>query len=462
MIRAARSLVARRLLLAAVVAVLALPAASAQIRLRPGESLAEYLTPWKLDAAQRGALAETGGWSDAKQTLVLRLLARLKMAPDTLALRWLALADDVSAAPPTTGGDALVKITGRAVFVAPQPLTADQAAVAGRDHLDIVRIVTAAGTPVDVIIDAAPRAWPRWKPIDEPATAIGLPLAAGPGPAPSSGEGGWPAEAAAAVLLGSRVSWHPPTVLGSVGMDFGSFDTVADGQPLVAGDTEAFFGMLAAVGKVAPETLAAAAATSPDIVTLIDPKQKWLADHRGGPVSIEGIARKATRIAIDDPVRRQQMGTDHYWELYVFVPTPLIQIDKHLQDDFPIVCCVRSIPQGMPTGDRIGERVRVDGFALKRYAYPLPNVKISSSQGDSEQKARRRETPLIIAAQAAWTPPPSPQTTMTTLGWIFLAIAGVIGLGLVLAAIAFNRDARRAARRARAEMPEKIELPPGE
>lgn len=462
MIPAPRSSAACRLVLAALVAGLAISAASAQPPLRPGESLPEYLTAWKLDAAQREALAAAGAWSDAKQSLVLRLLARLKLAPETLALRWLALADDVSAAPPTTGGDALVKVAGRAVFVAPQPLTADQAAVAGRDQLDLVRIVTAAGTAIDVIVEAAPRAWPRWTAIDEPATAIGLPLGVGPGPAPSADEGRWPAEAAAAVMLASRVSWYPPTTLGSVGMNFGAFDTVADGQPLLAGDTEAFFGMLAAVGKVAPDALAAAAASSPDIVTLIDPRQKWLAAHRGEPVTIEGIARKATRIAIDDPARRQQVGADHYWEIYVFVPTPLIQIDKQVQDDFPIVCCVRSIPRGMPTGDRIGERVRVAGFGLKRYAYPLPNVKISSSQGDSEQKARRRETPLIIAADAVWTPAPSPQTTVTTLGWVFLAIAAAIGLGLALATFALNRDARRAARRARAEMPERIELPPGE
>jgi hypothetical protein len=459
--RVPRAAVIVRVMLVLAIAGLA-PRAGAVPPLRPGESLAESLATWKLDAARREPLAAAGPWNDDKQSFVLRLLARLKMSPDTLALRWLADAADVSAGLPTTGGDTLVKVVGRAVFVAPQPLSSEQAEIAGNDHLDVVRIVTAAGQAVDVVVAAAPRAWPRWRAIDEPAAAIGLPLAPGPGPAPAAADGVWPAEAATVVLLGARVSWFPPTVLGRAGMDYGTFDTVADGQPLVAGDTEAFYGLLAAVAAVGPEPLAAAAASAPDIVTLIDPARKWFADHRGDAVAVEGIARKVTRIAIDDPVRRRQVGTDHYWELYVFVSTPLIQIDKQLQDDFPVVCCVRSLPAGMPTGDRVGERVRVEGFGLKRYGYQLPKVKITSSQGDSEQKARRRETPLIIAEGVAWTPSPSPQTTMTTLGWIFFAIAGAIGLGLALAALAFQRDSRREARKARAAMPERIELPPSE
>lgn len=428
--------------------------------LRPGESLADSLATWKLDAAERGDLAAPGPWSDAKQALVLRLLARMKMAPESLVLRWRADAADVSAALPTAAGDTLVKIIGRAVFVAPQPLGAEQAVVAGADHLDLVRIVTQAGAVVDVIADTAPRAWPRWQSIDEPAAVIGLPLAAGGGPAPQTAAGTWPAEPAALLVLASRVSWYPPTMLGGLGMDYATFDSVADGQPLVAGDTEAFYGLLAAAGAAAPEAVAAAAASSPDIVTLIDPKQQWFAEHRGDVITIEGTARKITRIAIDDPSRRKQVGADHYWELYVFVPTPLIQIDKKVQDDFPVVCCVRSLPEGMPTGDRVGERVRITGFGLKRYGYQLPAVKITSSQGDSEQKARRRETPLVVADSLSWTPAPSPQRTITTLGWVFLSIAAAIGAGLALAAWAFARDARRAARKARAEMPDRIELPP--
>ena len=56
------------------------------------------------------------------------------------------------------------------------------------------------------------------------------------------------------------------------------------------------------------------------------------------------------------------------------MPTSLIKIDDRVQDTYPIVCCVRDLPAGMPTGQQINEQVRVSGFAMKRYAYPLPKM----------------------------------------------------------------------------------------
>jgi hypothetical protein len=133
------------------------------------------------------------------------------------------------------------------------------------------------------------------------------------------------------------------------------------------------------------------------------------------------------------------------WELFVFVPTPLIEVHGKLQEDYPVVCCVRTLPAGMPTGQEIGERVRVSGFALKRYGYPLPDVKISSSQGNEEQKGQRQETALLVGREAGWMPAPSPTKEVNTLGWAFLSIASLIGAALALAAWSFARDTRRRA-----------------
>ena len=120
---------------------------------------------------------------------------------------------------------------------------------------------------------------------------------------------------------------------------------------------------------------------------------------------------------------------------------------------------MRTLPEGMPTGQEIGERVRVSGFALKRYGYPLPDVKISSSQGNEEQKGQRQETALLVGREAGWLPAPSPTKEVNTLGWVFLSIASVIGLALALAAWSFARDTRRRDRQARGKLPDRIELP---
>ena len=85
-----------------------------------------------------------------------------------------------------------------------------------------------------------------------------------------------------------------------------------------------------------------------------------------------------------------------------------IKIGDRIQERYPVVCCVSSLPAGMPSGEGISERVRVPGFAFKRYSYPLEDALISSSQGDFEIKGERRATPLVIGPGMEWRPAPSP------------------------------------------------------
>jgi hypothetical protein len=423
-------------------------------------SFADYLATWKIDRSSRAVLEERSPWNAAKQDVALRVLARLVRLPATLAAQWNADAVGLgSLAEAQRVQDLLVKVEGRAVFVATVPLSEEQAEVAGRRQLEVVRIVSDAGMAVDIVADHVPKAWPRDVGIDEPAAAIGLPLADGPGPAAIPGTDG-SANVPAAILLAARsVAWFPPTPFGALGMDYGLFDFVVDGQKLAAGDTEAFYAALAAVGRAAPAASDDLAGQPGDIVPLINPGSGWFAKHRGEPFAVEGVARRATRIEVDDPLRRRQLGTDHYWELYVFVRTPLLKVHGRLQEDYPVVCCVRTLPAGMPSGQQISERVRVSGFAFKRYGYPLPDVRISSSQGDKEQKGQRQETALLIGNEARWRPAPSPTAEVDTLGWIFLAIAAVIGIAIALAAWSFARDSRRRDRQTRRELPDRIDVP---
>lgn len=424
----------------------------------PPASFSDYLVTWKIDRGSRAALEEPAAWDARKQEMACRVLARIARLPATLAAAWTA--DAVALRSLAAGErvqDRLVTVDGRAAFVATVPLTEEQAEIAGRKAMEIVRIVADDGVVVDVLADHVPKAWRRGAAIDEPATAIGLPLAEGTGPAIPSEDG----RAAAAVLFlaAPSVGWFPPTALGGLGMDYGLFDHVVDGQKLVAGDTEAFYGALAAVGRASVADIAKLAGPPGDVVPLINPGSNWFARHRGEPVTVEGVARRATRIEVDDPLRRRQLGADHYWELFVFVPTPLLEVHGRLQEDYPVVCCVRTVPRGMATGQQIGERVRVSGFAFKRYGYPLPDVKISSSQGSKERRGQRQETALLIGKEPIWSRAPSPAKEVNTLGWVFLSIASVIGLALACAAWSFSRDSRRRDRRARDDLPDRVELP---
>lgn len=444
----------------------AVTAGATEATAAPPEPLAleAFLRDRGIDIAGRRALVEAGAWGDEQGRTAIRVLARLA-APAELALGWRREARDVEPGPQAVD-DRLVRARGRATFVAPWRLPEDLARLAGRPQFDLVRLVVgSADGPDRVVVDAlvpqAPAGWPRWRGIDEPATVVGLPLSTGAAPRPvppPEGATPWPEPATALLVAATGVSWQPPTPLGELGMDYALFDTVVDGKRLEPGDTDAFYAVLAAVGRQPP---AARPAVPTDILPVIDPARKWFTANRGAPVTIVGTARRATRITIDEPARRQQVGADHYWELFVFVDTPLLQVDGRLQETYPVVCCVRELPPGMPTGDRISERVAVAGYALKRYAYPLADVVITSSQGDRKIEGDRMETALVIGRRAEWTPSASPAAASKVLSWIFSGLAAIVAAALALGLWAVSRDARRRERRARAELPDTIRLPEG-
>lgn len=410
--------------------------------------LAEFLASKGIDRDGRRPIEEAAAWDDATQQAAVRLLLRLA-APAELVSGWRAAAVEFGAAPPAVD-DRLVAVRGRAVFVGPQPLTPEQREIAaGREHFDVVRIVDAAGTAVDVLVWQAPKAWARGRPIDESAVVFGLPLSTGVGPRPE----GLPTGAPALVVATTAVSWFPETPLGKLGMDYALFDTVVDGRRLEPGDTAAFYALLAACAKM-PD---APPGKPTDIVPLIDPAERWFAAHRGDPVVIAGNAQRVIRVAIDDPAVRAQVGADHYWEVFVFVPTPPLSINGRLQDNFPVVCCVRDLPADMPRGDLITEAVVVPGFALKRYAYPLADAVI----GDEVRKGERRETPLVLGRRAIWQPRPSARNATDVLFAVFASLAGLVALALAWGAWSMRRDTRRSSARAQAEPIDRFDLPGG-
>jgi len=423
----------------------------------PATTLGGFLAMKQIAATDRSALASPGPWTTDKDRLLVRVVARLP-APAALAEAWRRAAVPVAErGTTTTVEDRLVLLRGRAIFVAPLELTEELAALAGRRSYDLIRCVDDRGAVVDVVVTRAPRAWPRWTAMDEPTTVFGLPLAAGPGPTPSAAQQQWPATAADLLVAGVAVEWRPAGMLGGLGMDYALFDEVVDDRRLEAGDSAAFYAALAATRSAAPAAITAASGGTTDLIPLIDPSRKWFATHRGDPVVIDGVARRATRIVIDDAGRRGQVGADHYWELEVFADTPPISIDGHVQDRYPVVCCVRELPDGMPRGESISERVRVPGFAFKRYRYPLPEVVVDGKE--EQPRGGHRSAPLIVAPRAEWIAPPSARGLSDRLFWVFFGILGSLAALFAASGWSSARDARRAERTRREALPERIDLP---
>ena len=191
---------------------------------------------------------------------------------------------------------------------------------------------------------------------------------------------------------------------------------------------------------------------------LIDPARKWFPSHRGDPVVIDGTVLRARKVPVDEAFRRREVGLDHYWELFVFVETPLLEVDGHLQNSYPIVCCMRELPPGMPTGERINERVRVPGFGFKRYAYAFELPREAPQDGGATEP-ERRQTTLVIGPRAIWTPLPAAAGNRSFQILVGLAavaaLAAMFGLGI----LSGSRSSTRSIRRSQATLPDRIQLP---
>jgi hypothetical protein len=335
------------------------------------------------------------------------------------------------------------------MFVAPRDLPTEIAQLAGWPSYDVVRLADERGCVVDVVVRQAPAAWPRWRAIDEPAEVVGLPLstAVGPEPVPSGGETAWPVAPHDLLVASTAVAWHPETMLGRLGVDYGLFDTLVDDRRLEPGDTAAFWAVMAAATRSSPAEIARAVGGKTDVLTHIDPARKWFATHRGEPVVIDGVARRATRIVIDDPDRREAVGDDHYWELEVFADTPTIKVNERIQDRYPIVCCVAKLPSGMPSGEDISERVRVPAFGFKRYSYPLRDPQSALPPAADEVKGERVSTALVIGPGVEWLRPPSPAGASNLLFGVFAGILCLLGAVFAVNAWMARRDRRAAERR---------------
>lgn len=419
------------------------------------ESVAAFLALKEIAVADRAPLADGGPWTEKKDRLLVRVLARLP-APALLAGRWEAAAESIAPrGEPQAVEDRLVRVRGRAIRVAPRDLPAEIAQLAGWPRHQVVRIVDERGGVVDVVTPRAPAAWPTCREIDEPAEAVGLPLAsaAGPVPVPSAGEAAWPAAPPDLLLAATAVVWRPATMLGRLGVDYGLFDAILDDRRLEPADAPAFWAVLAAAAVARPAEIVRAAGGGTDVLDLIDPARRWFATRRGDPVVIDGVARRATRLAIDDPACRSAVGRDHYWEVEVFADTPIIKVNDRIQDRYPIVCCVAMLPAGMPTGESISERVRVPGFGFKRYRYPL------AAATASPVKANRISTALVIAPTLEWRRPPGPAAASSILAAAAAVVLGLLTLAAALAAWRGRAAARRSPRSRRATLPDRIQLP---
>ncbi len=150
----------------------------------------------------------------------------------------------------------------------------------------------------------------------------------------------------------------------------------------------------------------------------------------GKLLMFRGVARRITKVRVEDPDIVARFDIDHYFQIDATVE---LEFNVTLKDakegessremwSFPVTFCARRLPPGMPTGENINEEVRLTGFFFKKWSYEL-------EKQEGQQKAERFSAPMLIGREPIWIRPPAgqenPYNGLIAGGLFLIALLGV-------------------------------------
>jgi hypothetical protein len=378
----------------------------------------------------------------------------------------------------------LVRLQGRVTEVTRHNLSPDDAQrLEMPEYYECKIVLTDESAASTLLATRVPKAWLSANIIDEPASASALYLK-------RFGKD----ETSPAVWLTKEVGWHPgnslspdnktfgPSIaelfgkngdprfgislLGNLGVDVGLLDDVQSRGRIRAEEREAFYQIMQAVGNfnptiyadIAQATLAAVRKDwDKKLAAEKDPKRRALAkaasdrakegrysvaplfnepeNQIGRLIVVDGRARRAVRVEVgekpgggqSDVARR--FGIDHYYELEVFTDD---------SQNYPLVFCVRSLPENFPREGVFDVPVRVAGFFFKDWLYRTRHAEDDNAvDGGQGTAGRAQYAPLLIGPEPAVLA--SPERAIRGAGQLIggvlfmIAVASILGVAWWLA-----------------------------
>jgi hypothetical protein len=394
--------------------------------------LAEVLERFGIGPAEVASLVDRQPLTANENDLLANILCRFpRLGLDNLR-RWrqAGIDWDQLVTEPETHRTEVFRVRGRARRIEKLSLPAEQAELYEFGHYYRVTLaLDESQHSATLFVRRVPAVWQLDQPLDEPAEADALFLKLGE----------MEEDVAPLVFAADRVAWLPDELdaargvgpmqlaLAKLGMDISLWDDVRETnhRPLGSADREAFYQLLAALGKPEAAALRAPAGERLAIGPLLQQPQGFQGHMR--PVT--GTARRIMRIEVPDADIRDRFGIDHYYEIDLFVPLgeTRVRLGERESDDkqplyrntFPATLIVRQLPPGLTAKDNLHEQIHADGVFFKIWTYDSRYT----AKFDQVQPA-----PLFIAFE--------PQVVSGDAGadWVSSALVST-ALGLSLAAL---------------------------
>ena len=243
------------------------------------------------------------------------------------------------------------------------------------------------GANADVFVPSVPQTWQPDLPMRERAAAFGVYVKS---------------YKDIPVFAVPAIEWYPDTWLGNLGFDVASFDRVPVSRVTEAmqndaetnrltfkfteSDWEPFYGLLRVLSDIPASWLEQETQKQhtemPFGVTDLFNRPH---ETRGKPILLRGTAKRIVPTPVTDGEVSALFGIDRYYQIFLYT--------EQSQGN-PIVVCVRSLPEGMPTGDAddFAEQITVVAVPYKLWIY--------------ETVAGQHYAPILVGRSPVWHPQP--------------------------------------------------------
>ncbi|TWU38750.1 hypothetical protein Q31b_38280 [Novipirellula aureliae] len=263
-----------------------------------------------------------------------------------------------------------------------------------------------------------------------------------------------------------NVGWK---LLSEAGVDVGSLSSVAarNRKPLTGEDTEIFYHMLAAAADMKDHREA------PKPIHAVDLLRDPIA-YTGEWISLEVETIQITRIAVVEPTRQQQLGSDHYYQIDAIGDLGNIVVEiaptkdsggkpATFENRYPVSLVCKTLPAWLE--ERIEQQagtdsivtpltvpVTIDGFFYRLWSYSSEYMR---QFGGGDQFG-----PLVIVANVTNREPSDADIVgVRRIGWIAAFAMGLGIFALLLWSFIVARRDRAVAQRRHQREAEQLEFP---
>lgn len=266
-------------------------------------------------------------------------------------------------------------------------------------------------------------------------------------------------------------------MLGRRGFDVALLEGVRarNRQPLREEDAAAFYPLLRIASSIGQPDDSANENRSLDAKPTNEPAADLLRDAEnmvGRYINIDLQTIRVTRINVTESTTKQQLGSDHYWQLDAIgdLGNVVIKIESGdgesatFENRYPVSVAIKELPPFLlkaisssdPSADAemidvamISTQVSVDGFFYRLWSY--------ESDFMNQHGGGKQFGPLIIASRIIDREPARTDAVgVSRLGWYFAALVVFGILAAMIGGILSSRRDSKAKQRARASLPDRI------